>query len=416
MGRRRTTLRRLALVFALTALVAAVAATVAKALAFDDAVPCRDEQPLFVCPGGTVGTSYSIQFVGRGGCGPSLPYQYRLLSGALPPGLSLSTSGVISGTPTQAGTYQFWTELSDQDPPTMTWCLVAKAQREFRITIVSGLQITTNSLPQNASVGGPYSATLEAMLVTSLSPLTGTPASGLTWSIVPGFGNGLPPGLALGNGVITGTPTTEGTYTFRVQAAIDPTRTHFQTYSLTVRQPLAIAASKPFAAPPAPTLWEVGVPFSGRLTPSGGTGIFTFTLADGALPTGTALAADGTISGTPSAAGVFRATIRLSDSEGRTLDYATNFGVAQRLAVSTLLLRPGKVGRNYRAKLKATGGLSPKTWRVAGGKLPRGIRLDRTLGVLSGVPTRPGNFRVVFEAKDGLKVTAKKTLRIRVAP
>ena len=50
------------------------------------------------------------------------------------------------------------------------------------------------------------------------------------------------------------------------------------------------------------------------------------------------------------------------------------------------------------------------------GPLPKGIKLDRTLGVLAGVPTKPGSYRVTFEAKDGLKVTARKTLRVVVAP
>ena len=74
----------------------------------------------------------------------------------------------------------------------------------------------------------------------------------------------------------------------------------------------------------------------------------------------------------------------------------------------------GKVGRLYRAKLTATGGVLPKKWKVKTGPLPRGIRFDRTLGLLSGTPTRPGRYRVTFEATDALKVTSKKTLLIEV--
>jgi hypothetical protein len=255
------------------------------------------------------------------------------------------------------------------------------------------------------------------MLVTSLSPLAGTQATGLTWSIVPGVGNGLPPGLSVGNGVITGAPTTEGAYTFRVQAAIDPTRTHSQTYSLTVRQPLKIAASKPLAVSPAPTLWEVGVPFSAKLTPSGGSGTYNaFALAGGTLPTGMALAADGTISGTPTAAGIFRATIRLADTEGRTLDYPVTFGVAQKLAISTILLKPGRVGKLYSAKVSTTGGIKPVSWKLKGTKPPKGIKFDPTLGRLVGIPTKAGVYRLTFSAQDALGVTATRTLRLVVAP
>ena len=127
---------RFALVSLLVVGLAGIVAATAAALAFDDAAPCHDAQPVFACPDGTVGSSYSIQFVGRGGCGPSLPYQYRVLNGALPPGLSLSTSGAISGTPLQSGDYSFWAEISDQDPPSQSWCNPPqKAEREFRINI-----------------------------------------------------------------------------------------------------------------------------------------------------------------------------------------------------------------------------------------------------------------------------------------
>jgi hypothetical protein len=159
----------------------------------------------------------------------------------------------------------------------------------------------------------------------------------------------------------------------------------------------------------------VGVPFSAKLTPSGGSGTYTTALSDGALPTGLVLGPDGTISGTPRAAGVFRATVKVTDNEGRTLDYPASFGVAARVAVSTPALRPGKVGKRYRAKLASTGGLPVKKWKVLKGPLPKGIHFDRTLGVLSGTPTKAGSYRVTFEVTDGLKVVAKKTLRIVVA-
>ena len=306
----------------------------------------------------------------------------------------------------------FWVEMRDHAG--VSWCTDDKhTERIFRIAVNPGFRIITNSLPQNATVGGPYSATLDTQLVTSLNPPSGsTPAPGsLTWSITSGA---LPPGLALANGVLSGTPTTEGSYTFQVQAALDANRKHAQTYSITVRQPLKVTPAKPLATPPLPTTWEAGVPFSAKLTPSGGSGTYTFALGTGTLPPGLVLGPDGTMSGTPSAAGVFRATVKVSDSEGRTTDYAANFGVAARLAVSTLALRPGKVGRLYRAKVASTGGLLPRKWKIAKGPLPKGVRFDPALGILSGTPTKPGRYRVTFQVTDGLKVVAKKTLRIDI--
>ncbi len=52
--------------------------------------------------------------------------------------------------------------------------------------------------------------------------------------------------------------------------------------------------------------------------------------------------------------------------------------------------------------------------RIAKGPLPKGIRFDRGLGVLSGTPTRAGRYRVTFQVTDGLRVVAKKTLRIDI--
>ena len=325
----------------------------------------------------------------------------------------MSSSGLISGTPQGAGKARFWVQVHDIGPSEggPAWCTVPKdAEREFTITIDSALRIVTNSVPQNASVGVPYSAPLQAALVSDPSAPTVVSPDTLTWTVA---GGALPPGLTLSKGLISGTPTAEGTYQFQVQASLD-SRKHVQTYALTVRKPLAIAAPKPFATSPQPTLWEVGVPFSAKLAATGGTGTYTWSLLSGALPVDYALAADGTVAGTARTPGAYRVTLRLTDTEGRTADYAANMTVAPRLAVSTLVLKPAKVGRTYRAKVAATGGVLPKVWKLTRGPLPRGIRFDRTLGVLSGTPTKPGAYRLSFQITDGLKVVAVKTLRLTV--
>ncbi len=404
---------RFVALLAVALLAAGVFVATAAALRFDD-TPCIEQGGggIRICPGGTVDKSYSATLTSGGGCGPALPYEYRVLSGALPPGISLSSNGVFSGRPTTSGSWDFYIELSDEDPPSASWCIVAKAEQFFRIVVSPGLGITTKSLPAGASVGVPFTTPLSAMLVTNTAtnPPQGTVPGSVEWSVVSGTP---PPGLAIAGGALAGTPTAEGSFTFVVQAKVGGL-VDTETLTLVVRQPLTIAAPKPFATAPLPTPWEVGVPFSAKLTPAGGSGTYTFALAAGSLPTGLALAADGTVAGTPRAAGVSNATLRLTDNEGRTADYAANFGVAARLKVSTLALRPGKVGRLYRARLTSTGGLLPRTWRVTSGPLPRGIRLDRKLGTLSGTPTKAGRYRVTFQVTDGLKVVAKKTLRIDV--
>jgi hypothetical protein len=140
--------------------------------------------------------------------------------------------------------------------------------------------------------------------------------------------------------------------------------------------------------------------------------VYTWALS-GELPPGLTLA-DGILSGRPTAAGVYRFTVSVSDSEGRVVGYAARILVAERLAVATLLLRPGKVGKPYRAKLAVAGGVKPTSWEVLRGPLPKGIRLDRELGILSGVPKKAGTSRILFEATDALGVTATKLLRLKI--
>jgi hypothetical protein len=134
----------------------ALLATLAVALvAVPTALATRFTDDSYFVPRGQVGASYSHWFHGDGGCGPGLPYQFRILSGDLPPGVSLSKDGHLSGTPTRGGTYSFWVELSDQNPPTADWCVPKQAEREFTVVVDGGssapalppLAVTTASTP-----------------------------------------------------------------------------------------------------------------------------------------------------------------------------------------------------------------------------------------------------------------------------
>ncbi len=386
----------------LVVVAAGTVAATALATQFDDATPCPASPVIFVCPQGTVDGSYSIQLEGRG----CPPFNYVVLNGGLPPGLSMSSSGRISGTPTAAGTANVWIQLREEE------CEFLKtAEREFSITIQPRVLVTTESATAG-TVGAPYTLNLTAAM--KLGPgATAQPSSPLTWSVISGQ---LAPGLALNpsTGAVTGTPTTEGAFLATFRAALADGRSDTKSLEIVVRKPLAIVASKPLQANAVVTTWEVGVPFSAKLVASGGTGTYTWAVTEGTLPTGFTVAPDGTVAGTTRTPGSYRATLRLSDTEGRTADYAANFVVAPRLAVTTVRLKPAKIGRLYRAKVTATGGVVPKTWKIARGPLPRGIRFDRKLGVLIGTPTKAGRYRVTFQVTDGLKVVAAKTLRIDV--
>ncbi len=170
-------------------------------------------------PNGTIGQAYSATLAATGG---ATPYTWSVALGTLPSGLSLSTAGLIAGTPTQAGTFSATFQVKDS-----TYAQPQTATKSLSILIASAqLQIVTTSLA-DATIGLPYSIQLGA---------TGgvTPYS---WSIKSGA---LPAGLALSaSGVISGTPTTAGTYSFTAQVADSTQQTATQNYTLAVKAPTA---------------------------------------------------------------------------------------------------------------------------------------------------------------------------------
>ena len=134
---------RLIKVFLFTALLALIVVPVALALRFTDEA--------YHPPVGYTGQAYHWSFTGAGGCGPALPYSFKVLNGSLPPGLTLDTSGLVHGVPTQTGDYTFWLQLSDENPPSASWCVPKTAEREMTISIRQGLNIAQNALSPKAT-------------------------------------------------------------------------------------------------------------------------------------------------------------------------------------------------------------------------------------------------------------------------
>jgi hypothetical protein len=167
-------------------------------------------------PGGNVGVPYTAYLLALGG---TLPYSWAVTGGSLPAGLSLSSSGVISGKPTTTGTSSFTATVTDSSSPAQS----AKVNLSIRIA-PAPLRITTTSLP-GATRGTPYSATLAATGGT-------TPYS---WSVISGF---LPFGLSLSkSGVISGKAYFSGTYSFivKVTDSSSPTQVTTAWLSITVK-------------------------------------------------------------------------------------------------------------------------------------------------------------------------------------
>jgi large repetitive protein len=355
----------------------------------------------FFMPTGHVGQPYSKTFGGAGGCGPALPYQYTQIGGTLPPGLSLSFSGTISGTPTNAGSYSFWVNLSDQNPPSADWCRPAEAQREFTIVVEGGAPAVPLSIVPTSLA--PAATTLETPYSFQLSAQGGGTQ---TWSLVSGS---LPAGMQLGsNGLISGTPTATGDFTFKVQVS-DGTRSASQTYSLTVVPKLKIA---PVTVPAG----EVSRPFNLQLAANGGKAGYSWSLAGGTmLPAGVTLdGKSGVISGSPTVAGSFPVKLTVTDSLGFTDTVDVNLSFAPKLGITTRALRAAKVGRAFGARLAVTGGVAPRTWKLVRGSLPAGVHFSTRTGAFSGTPRRAGKSTLVVQATDALGAVSRVTLVLKV--
>ncbi len=399
-------MKRFALIAGLAMLLAGLMAVPGSAASFDDSNPCPASGPLLVCPAAHIGQPYSLQLRALYGCDT---YRWEITNGGLPAGLSMSKSGLVTGTPTSSGGTQPWITVHDltaaEGGP--SWCGGDnKSERQFVFSASPGLSIQNQSVP-GGTIGQPYSQTLTALSVVSLNPTQGSPASA-TWSIQSGSP---PPGVTLSSsGVLAGTPTTEGSYTFVVRAVGGGGTSDTETETLTVRQPISITSA--FAQRPAPKA-EVGIPFSATQSATGGTGTFTWSITTGALPAGLTLGADGTVSGTPSVAGRFPLVFTVTDSEQRTAAVNVTLVVAPKLTIKTIRLKLATVGRVYRSSVAKAGGVAPTVWTVRG-KLPKGVKFAPRLGLFLGIPTQAGRFRVTVRAVDALGAKAQKAFTLVV--
>jgi large repetitive protein len=392
---------------------AAIAVTGASAADFEsDIGPCTEtpgEKALLRCTTGYVGAPYEVEILSEEGSGCE-PYDwFEIVNGSLPTGLSMSRDGVISGVPTGAGLARFWVWNHDltaaQGGP--SWCeREDRSEREFSIPIDPGLAIVNPSV-KPATVGQPYTDTLATKQVVSLNSLTG-PDVQSTWSLQSGA---FPPGITLSTtGVLSGTPTTEGSYQFVIKAQ-NGSPSDTETYTLAVRQPVSVKSSLGSVQPSS----EVGIRFGKTFTATGGSGTYTWALVSGALPFGVTLdATRGTITGTPQTAGTYAFALTATDSEGRVANASAALTVAPRLAIKNLRLKSAKLARTYQMKLATVGGVQPLKWRVFRGTFPLGISLLPKAGTIAGTPRRIGSFPVTLEARDALGAKSRKTLVLLV--
>ncbi len=226
-----------------------------------------------------------------------------------------------------------------------------------------------------------------------------------SWSIASGS---LPPGLTLNSttGMLAGTPSAAGVYSFTVRVLDDAGASVLRSYSLVITfETLMITTpSLPNAV--------VGTPYSQSLSGAGGRLPYIWSIISGSLPAGLYLnSSTGVISGTPNTPGTISFTIQLRDADALN---ATKTLSISGLGVTTTLLPTGNVGELYNQTLTAAGAESPYTWAVSSGTLPFGLTLDSATGLISGTPGISATFTFTVQATDLLGATATKTLSIDV--
>ena len=375
------------------------------------AAGCGVQTPLEVgtnsLPNATLWQNYKVQLTAEGG---TQPVHWSVASGHLPPGVTLSATGVLSGMPLSEGEFDFVAQVSENLVPNLA---ARSSNLKIKVRRHNGsstpLAITTTALA-TGTVHTLYSAVLGA---------TGGTAP-YNWNLAAGS---LPAGIALNasTGVLAGTPTGSGQFSFtaEVQDSSSPAQSATQQLTISIASatsPLQISTSSlPEAA--------VQVAYDFTLSATGGTSPYSWSVIGGSLPPGIGLnASSGMLAGTPAASGQFSFTAEVQDSSTPANHYATRAlsitvaSAAPSLQISTSSLPAGAVQVAYSTTLSATGGTTPYSWSVMGGAFPPGLGLTGSTGAITGTPTQAGAFLFTAQVKDSAGHSASASLSANIAP
>ncbi len=339
-----------------------------------------------VLPAGYQGAAYpGATLAATGGTGGPYTWTVTGTNTLTAAGFSLSSAGVISGTPTTSGTINFTAQATDSLNNTGT--------QTFSLTVEATVAITNSTtLP-----GGPPNV----FYSTQLMP-TGGSGAPYTWTLsVPGNLASINLSLNPATGVISGTPLTTGTASFSVTVTDSVGHTS-QAFPFTVTISTALTISSPATLPAG----DAGSAYSYTLAAAGGTNSgYTWSATGGNFATsGLSLnTSTGAITGTPTASGTITFTANVTDSGSNHSSQAESIPINGALSLPTpnpSSLPSGYVGLSYTGSVTGSGGSGNLALTVIAGPTPTDGLTTTPSGAtvnLSGAPT--SNATVSFTVK-----------------
>jgi hypothetical protein len=162
---------------------------------------------------------------------------------------------------------------------------------------------------------------------------------------------------------------------------------------------------------------KAGTAYAFTLESSGGVGARAYSLVSGALPVGTAFSSAGVFSGTPSVAGTYTFTLRVTDSQPASVEQSFTLTVEppELLTFVTTSLPNGKAGTPYAVTLESSGGIGTRNYSLVSGGLPIGTAFS-SAGVFSGTPSVAGTYTFTLRVTDSQPASASQSFTIVISP